>query len=236
MKLINDYTKQELIALTPKEVERIIHLHLADAGIAIPREPQEPNYEVIPEQDKKLFGIAGIDNVYFEKRETAEEVVKLLKQNFSQLRRVGYNYWDGDRAEKVEPFSVDRYSRSEPSSNAIVVEEKTVYSADLYMQIKSKLEANKKLKEDYEKRKEQYDKAQSEAKETIDMVWETVRTAQREQEEKDSKLATYREYLSLAEGDTDVAWKFMKKAHTVTQEQEDYINATVEATKEVENE
>ena len=49
----------------------------------------------------------------------------------------------------------------------------------------------------------------------------------REQEEKDNKLATFKEYLSLAEGDKDVAWKFMRKAHTVDQGQEDYINAMI---------
>lgn len=225
MKLITDYTKNELVKLQSDDIEKIIHLHLANEGIAIPREPVEPTYESVPEKDKKLFYVSGVDGLYFEKREIAEEVAKTLKNNFSSLRSIEVNYWDTERTERVSPFKVEKYNSREPSVNDIVVQEHAVYSADLYMQIKSKIESNKKLREDYKKRKEAFDKASESAKTTVDMIWATVRDAQREQEEKDSKLATYREYLALAEGDKDTAWKFMKKAHSVTQDQEDYINA-----------
>lgn len=224
MKLISEYTKDELVALKPEEVERIVYLHLANEGIAIPRKPVEPKYEKVPEKDKKLFSIAGVMGVFFEKRKTAEEVAQLLKNNFSDLRKIQSEYWNSDRSERVSAWKVDDWSSRESSVNDIVVEEKAVYSGDLYLQIKSKLEANKKLKENYDKQKEEFDKAEAAAKDTINMVWDTVRDAQREQEEKDSKLATYKEYLALADGDKDIAWKFMKKAHSVTTEQEDYIN------------
>lgn len=227
MKLIEEYTKEELVNLKSEEVEKIIKLHLANQGIAIPKEPVEPEYEQIPNKDKKLFWIAGIADLFFEKREAAEETVKVLKNNFSQLRNIEIDYFNGDSNERVRAFRVERWGSQESTSNDLVVNVKDVYSIDLYMQIKTKLESNKKLREDYQEKRKQFDKASELAKETVDLVWETVRSAQREQELKDSKLAIYKEYLALSDGDKDIAWKFMKRAYSVVQEEEDYINANI---------
>ena len=227
MKLINEYTKQELIKLETKEIDKIIKLHLANAGIAIPKKPIEPEYEDIPEQDTKIFSIAGVGDLYFDSRELAEECAKILRNNYSKLRSVHNDYFNSSVHQRSTSFKVNQYSSEPPSVNDLIVKETTLYSTDLYTQIKAKLEANDKLQKNYDKKQEEFETAEENARKTIDIVWETIREAQTEHKDMTDKLEIYRDYLDLADGEKDVAWKFMKKAHPVTQKQEDYILANI---------
>lgn len=224
IKLIDDYTKKEILALKTEDVERIIKITLANEGIKLPKAPIEPNYTEVPAPDKKMYFITGF-SLFFEKREPAEEIVKILRENFSQLKKTTYRHFDAgaEITEMFESLSEDWTYRKGPSS--IIIEEKYTYSTELYQQVKDKMDRNKELKKIYNQEKEEYDKASTEAAATIDYVWNKVNEVRNEQDEKDRKLRHFKEYLELAENNVDIAWKFMRKAYTVSQDEEDYINS-----------
>jgi hypothetical protein len=57
MKYIDDYTKEEILNLTDEDIERVIKIGLANAGLKLPKRPEEPNYNEIPEGDVILFKV-----------------------------------------------------------------------------------------------------------------------------------------------------------------------------------
>jgi len=223
MKTINDYTKEEIIALTDDKITNLISLSKAQSGIKLLKKPVEPTYNEIPPPDKTIFKVSGV-NIYFEKRETAEEISKILRSNFSTLREKTYDYSVDSEYEYDKPIS-SRYGFN--NAGVIIVEELSVYSFELYTQIKGKLEYNKQLKNVYDKDKKEYDKENDIALDIVNNIYDKINEVKKEQQEKEKMLERYQEYLKLAEQNQDIAWTFLKKAYSISTDIEDYIKANI---------
>lgn len=226
MKFIQDYTQEELVALTDEEVEKIIKVTLADNGLIIPVCPTMPSLKEIQGPDTIVYTVAGIESdICFTKKEIAEDAANILRSNYSLLRRLQYDYNIGGEYKRVDPINTSyHFARGIES---IIVVEKRVYSQELYNRIHEDIEQNKKLEDQYDKLKETYDKQYEEAQEIRDEVWDAVNNARDKQYAKETKLNQFKEYLELADQNVDIAWKFMKKAYSVSQEEENYINANL---------
>lgn len=219
IKRIDDYTKAELLDLKDDQIQKIIQWELAENGVKLLTKPKEPECYDIPDPDKKIYEVSLVD-VAFDKKEIAEEVAKIIRNNFSTLRHIEHHWGEGTGV-KTDISQANYYGSNKLED--IVVKEVRTYSTDLYNQIKANLTENARLKEAYKKEKEEYDTWEATSQETVTYVWNKIREVRNEQNEKEQMLKRFEEYLSLANNDSDIAWKFLKKAYTVSQEQEDYI-------------
>lgn len=225
IKKIDEYSRDQILKLEKESIERIIKLSLADAGIKLPKAPTEPTYHEIVEPDKTLYMLSPFDTIAFEKKEIAEEIAKVLRGNFSTLRKIIYN-WEIGSEFKTDTSLLSDYQYHEGPA-AIVVKEVKTYSVELYAQIKDKLNENTLLRKAYETEKTEYDKINESAKDTIDYIYETIEKVQQDEANKKRLLGIFKEYLELAENKVPVAWAFMHKAYSVSDEEKDYINANL---------
>ncbi len=220
LKKIENYTNEELLLLTDQEVDLIIKLHLADAGIKFPVKPEEPTYFAVPEADTTVYRVTGAD-VLFSDKAVAEEVAKVMREHISSLYIT--EYFNGDYEHQTLKSAQNSYNFNE-GIQVVVVRH---YSKELLKEISDNLAQNKQLKKDYEAARAEYDSAYKDGSEIMEEVRSVVRNAKEAQREKQRLLEHYKEYLELAANNKDIAWNFMKKAYSVSQDQEDYINAYV---------
>lgn len=221
MNHMKDLTEEKILKLKDEQIENYVKLAYADAGIKLIKKPIEPTYEEVPETDKILYQVEGID-ICFTKKETAEEVAKVLKNNFSSLRKHDYNY-NYDSTKKYEQ-PLNKYDYPD-GINSIQVKEIMVYSQELYHQLQDAFGRDEKLKGNYNKLKEEYDKWFEDANAIRENIMERISKIRTKQDEKERMLERFNEYYQLAENNEKVAWAFMEKAYTVGSEQKDYIKA-----------
>lgn len=222
LKNVSEYTEQELINLTEEQIEKIKKLAIAESGQKLLKRPEEPAYSNIPKPDKQVFGVKLFD-AFFEKRETAEELQKFLRSNYSQIKSKN---WENDSS-YVYVRSIENDGWSSIKLNDISVNIIDVYSPELHAQISDKIKTNKSLKERYDKQLSEYNEYVESVKEIVENIDEKIQEARDKDYEKKNKLMKFQEYLDLAEQNTDIAWKFMKKAYVVSVEEEDYIKANI---------
>lgn len=212
MKYITGMTHQEILALTDEEIERMIKVKMAEEGIKILSPPEEPKYGVIQDADTSVFvsditGFVGMHTF-----EGLEEILKIIMD--VGYSKVEYDY--SNEINRVEDF---------PSyANPFTISTKKIYSSELYSKVKSTVSDNNKLKKIYEKELKDYEDNLSSAEWIREEVHGAVDKARRIQCEKEEMIRRYKEYLELAGGDQLIAMRFLKKAYTVNQSTERYIN------------
>ena len=217
MKNWTELTDYELAALEDKEIDKIRQLILAEEGIPIVvNEPVKPEIET-PNKDLTIYVIKGISgSIAFTDINEAIEVVEIFKRcKTIGLLRYGskYNYFA-----KGSELSYNG-ERSE-----ITIESQEVYSEELERSIRNKYDDNMRKKENYEVELSNYNKllaAQEEAtKDFYNALYEARKNVQRRENLKHQFQDTY---LVLAENNKEIAMKFLKKAYTISAEDEYYI-------------
>lgn len=222
IKSIEDYSRDELLKITPEETEKVIKFMLAEKGIKLLNEPKPFVQKKYSEPDRKAYQISSIEDIIFDNKETAEEIAKILRNSFSTLKVLERHFalgFDVYTLKKLE----EHYTHNKRED--LVVKEIRVYSKELFKEVRQILIDNQAKKEQYEKEAKEYGEWVQTTKEVSIIVWNKIDEERSKQQEKENKLAKFEEYVELANGDRNVAWKFMKKAYTVSQEEEDFINA-----------
>ena len=219
---MKDWTKltdYELAALEDEEITTIRNLILAEAGIPIVvNAPVKPELE-IPKKDLTIYIIKGLGgNIAFTDIDEAKEVVEMLKHcKTIGLYRYGskYNYFTKGSELSYLGEHCD-----------ITLESEEVFSEELERSIRNKYNENKQQMENYEVKFVNYNKLLASQDEATEAFYTALDEAR--------KIVAYREnlknqfqdtYLSLAEGNKDIAMKFLKRAYNVSEEDEKYIIA-----------
>lgn len=217
MKNWTELTDYELAALEDREIDKIRQLILAEEGIpTVVNEPVKPEIEN-PKKDLTIYVIKGISgSIAFTDINEAIEVVEILKRcKTIGLLRYGseYNY-----------FAKGSELSYNGEHNEITFESQGVYSEELEKSIRNKYDDNKRKKENYEVELSNYNEllaAQEKAtKDFYNALYEARETVQRRENLKHQFQDTY---LVLAENNKEIAMKFLKKAYTISAEDEYYI-------------
>ena len=211
-------TDEEILALDDAKIERIIKLTFAENGVPIVARPEEPGYHAIEPADKTLFEVDGVD-VLFEDEATAIQVRDIMQNQFSKLRKS--NGW-GDNAHEEQYYPT--YDKSKTTLN---VKKEVVYSRDRYAAMQGYMEQNKGAKEEYEKALKIYEHARDQGESYVEAIWEKVRTVRSKYAAYETAYARYNEYLALADGAEETAWKFLKKASPIDGETEKWVRAKI---------
>lgn len=218
MKKIDDYTQQEIIKLTQDEINTIIKIHLAEDGVKIVEAPVKPVLKPVAEADITIYQINNLE-LYFTDRALAETIADLFSKNIKFLHKTNYNYSNGSEHKYLTKIT----SNYGWDTDGVSIKQQKVYSKSLYQSIELILAENNIELELYQSKNREYEKYLDALKKQTKYVLEKVRVAVSFEKEKDSKLKIFQDYLKLADNNREIAWKFMKKAYTLTDDEEKYI-------------
>lgn len=216
MKALENMTDAELTALTDEEIDDIIKLKKAEAGIKILRLPVYPELRPIPTPDVEVYEVAGYA---FTDKEIAQKFANDTNDVIPSAVRVGYDYWHGS--------SRQEYVTGKEAS-LVQIEVKHVHSSLQYASIKDAVTSNKRVEEAYEKVKKEYDEEEERAKDIASGVFDRVQGARDRINEVAGHVEHIVEYLKLSNGDVEVAWNFLKKAYVIDPEVENQVRASEE--------
>lgn len=198
MKRFKDLTELEIKDLSQLDLAKYINLECAENGIAFVDKPNKPEYAKDIEHDMKVYSVTrGYSTLYidFVKESDAKKVADLLNEC--------------EIVEKGVLFSIaPKLSYSEVAEH----KQKVVKSV------------NKKAKEEYEKDLAEYNEFKTKQEEVSAPICEEYdRIA-----EKYSRLDRIKDkfnntYLPLADGNEEIAKRFLRDAYAISSEDEVYI-------------
>lgn len=219
MKDWNKLTVEELAALTDAEVETHKKLLYAQNGIEFPEEPKEIDDTNIP-CDMTVYFVQNLgsswNGICFSSLEEAKHVADVVRE----CKTVGHiSHKNGGNI--FEPGTETEWNGNHKDFS-ITTEE--AYSKKRFSEVQETLATYAKLREQYGKDKKDYERIYSKAIEVTEEFIERLNDA-RETIKKRNRLAEkyWLDYMPLADNNRDIAMNFLKKAYTVSDEDEAYV-------------
>jgi len=202
MKAFYELNDQELIDLTPEQVQRYCDFEAASNGVILPGPEPEVFVPETFECDSEYFECYGLN---FRTREAAEDLQRLLQNIAGEVVKTDYDYRIGYDHKYLTTEDVDRYA----------IQRKTCFSLDKYNQLRASLEENAtkkseadRLRSDWTKNKNKYDAA-------VGWIFEKIADARELIHDQEINQKRFDEYLVIADNDAQQAWKFFEKAGLV---------------------
>lgn len=209
MKKIQDMTIDEICELTEEQLDRRIKLECADQGIPLLKEP--PTIEAFDlTKDVVAYKINGVE-FYIKNQESAQELLKFLEKIQSDLFREKYDWHMG--------YDI-KWLQREESEFSITTE--LFYRQDLVKEKEQFLIKRKNIKDQFEKEKKDYEESSSKYRKIANGVYADYYEAKRTKEQIQKAQDTFKEYVSLADGDQEKAKSFFDKAVKPTLSEEVY--------------
>lgn len=195
MKRYYEYTKENLVVLNEEEIQLLIDLEIAYAGII----PQiEPNYEVVPECliEKKdmVYRVHGL-NVGNEEDAKTLSNIRVFKESY-EYDGAGYNYKYLDKEGDFGTIGTERY-----------------YTEFDVKKLSGELKKKQLIEKSNEEKRLSWRKYQNTIEGIENTVFDCIREARSWQSKKDQAIRTFKKHLLLADNDYDVAVKFFKDAY-----------------------
>lgn len=194
MKRYSELTHQELIVLTEPAIEILIDLEIAHAGILPVACPEPPSIEKEGIVASEIAYEVG--SILFANEEDARKVAELPQFTSSyEYNCGGYDYkWLDPLTERT-------------------VTKKSFYRQSDIVRIKEILQRNKLKRDEYSKRKNEYDKFLSSTGKLRQEVYDVVNAARQTEEEFTQARVVMEKYRILSEGDEQVAKAFFQNTY-----------------------
>lgn len=218
MKEWQQLTDEELASLTEEQVEIYRKLIYAEKGIKFPIKPKEVIITDTP-KDMTVYSISNVTNdwangILFTSLEEARAVAEIL----TKCKSLGHRKIEN--SEKYFEFGCPR----DYAGNAIEfsISPEKIYSKEIFKQNKQKLINQQRLLEQYNKDKKEYEDNLKKANEATEEFETKLEEARKIMSHRECLYEIfYTDYLPLA--DQQTAMNFLKKAYTVSDEDESYI-------------
>ena len=208
MKTITDYTEKEIYAFSNKERNSIKQRAIMEVGIPIVREPEIPSYETLDAPEIQVNTIEGTA-FYFTDENEAEKALLLL-QSCKSLVKCEYDSIVGYDNRCI----YSKYIISTKLGNT------KVHAPEVYETVKGKAKRNKELKEEYDTAMKSFCQYKDSVVDIITPLNERFRSIDAKYDRLYSIQRAFRqEYLPTADGDKEMAIKFIKKAYTLNEEE-----------------
>lgn len=215
MKQITELSEQEILALTEKELSKMVKLRMAENGIKMIDEPIEPTYEMLPEKTEQWYSIKGCEYIMQEK-DVAEALGLTLKK--TALKFGNYSYVGNDYTHKVAK-RLDDYAVNETGNVTLNM----YYNQKDAEKAKGITAKNKELKTSYGTELDSW----KENQENVDLIKLDIYGVYNEVNKKywqmDDMKRKYEQYLDLADGNAKTAMKFLKNAYHIDEQTEYYV-------------
>lgn len=220
MKKINEMTEQEILALSEKDIQDMIKFRMMEEGIKIVDKPQKPELFEIEPADQKVYIIPVLDGYAFVDFEEAQKVAEAL-QRAKSFRKVEYD-WNKLGSNYKYLDKKDRYTYGYPEDFG--VNEKYVYSNELYANIVDFAAQNKAMVKQAEADEKAYNDAYAAASDITLGIRNRV-TEVREKAERLERLTLKfaNDYYPLSDNNEEMAIKFMSKAFFMNEDEQKHI-------------
>ena len=222
MKNIAELTEQEILALTEDDINLMIKVKMAEEGIKFTNRPQQPMYATVPLPDTTVYycPLLGYKLSFTDMNELMA-VIELLSKCKTQCSvDSNYNLADGNRyflKEKLENagYSSDTWNTVIPLN---------AYSNKTYREAHEMLKENAKIKAEYDTLLKEHNTALDDAQWVSDEIWGRFNEVHAKYNRLNGFVWKFNnEYLPLSENNEEVAMKFMNKAYSLTEEEQQYV-------------
>lgn len=196
MQRFDDLSDEEVLALTPEQIERWVDIECAIAGA--PLEPEHPGTK--PEEstaapDRKTYVVEGM---HFDTMEDAEAVANAI--NSVPCFTLNYAEGGGYRNQVVD--------RAEPVSVSTAVN----WSVDGWNKSRGEVASANKAISEWDRAKQAYDKAMKARRAEVAWIYERIERLGELEQDRQSALRDFNRYLDLANGDDATARRFFQAA------------------------
>jgi len=194
MKRYYDLSREELCDLSSEEIQNLIDLEIAYAGILPILEPNPPKLtDVVIEKNVKMYRVHGL---LFKSNEDAAIIANMdVYQESYDYYGAGYDYKYAERRDNEAVTTVNFYNK------------------DRVKNLRADLSINKELKDKYDKDKSEYDKWYKETSTIRDKVRGAINKAWEEKRELELAQSMFQKYLRLADNDEEIARTFFRDAY-----------------------
>ena len=202
IKRFNDLTYNELIKLSDSEVEKLVEIELAYAGVPQVIKPTPPVQLPVPAPSVDVYYVHPI---YSRNKAFVQKIIDVINDNLDQLCDTHYG-----RNSTKYVANLSDYTKS--NLHTLSIEKSYVSSIDAD-EVGRTIAINDENEKKYKEQVVEYDTAYeiiSEIKDKVkSKVWEAVKVQ--------GKIAElnghWLRFLSLAEGDADIAHKFFDNSY-----------------------
>lgn len=187
----------EIVLLSSEEIETLIDLECANEGVRLL--PPMPTAPVAIEAKPNVRAYC-VNGVLFTDEKKAQAVADLI--NASMPHETYYlipHKWSGPQG--VKPCETETTVRTE-----------MYWSAENYGAHATVVTAYEKEKKDFDEQNREYDRVRDARGSISEEVWSTYHGALKRKRVKERMLVEFDEYVTLAEGNREQAFKFMAKA------------------------
>lgn len=214
MKDWKELTTEELANLTDEEISKYDKLICAKEGIPFMDMPEKPELTNLKE-DLTIYKIEGIDNIAFTDVEEVNAVIEVL----NKCKSLGITYYNYKCKYFMQGF---KYYDGKPRN--ITLQSEMIFSEQTAIDNYEKQQENNKLENDYKDKLATFNDIEEKRLKAVNDFYNSVYGA-RDIMANRIKLANvfYKEYLPLTDGNKTMAMNFLKKAYTVSEEDEKFI-------------
>lgn len=188
---------------------------MAEAGIKILTKPVEPAYQELPKKTILLYDVSGITYLFSDKL-IAEDEGQALQAASSKMKSSSYvgNDYTHKKVKNLDEYDIKNIGK---------VTEVLLYSTDDAIQADEISKVNKQLKAQYETLLSEFKTNENEADYIRVEIWDKVKHVQAKHNNMADMKYHYERYLDLAEGNKKIALNFLKKAYSIDEETEYYV-------------
>lgn len=195
MKHVEDMNRDELCALTDEQIERIIDLECARAGVPLrPTAPDAPHYPETPDPDLPYWTVEGVELLDVTEALRLAEFINALESRVTVLT------WH--RPPKVEPVD-----------SAIAPRRTVILSAEAHARHARAIESRAAMEAEYKDALKAYEAANEERSEVAESICQRISLASAEAREICHLVDLYGRYLDLADGSHEVAERFLREGY-----------------------
>lgn len=201
MKPFDDLTHDELVALDDAAISFYIDKACAEEGVPL-LPPSAPVPPIVATIDKRVTHYI-VSGLRFTSEADARAVQEAIAKATSRrtLVYMGSYRWQDPQHDA-------------PAEDEVVVTLERVFDADGAAAEKAEKDRTSARKAEFDAAKKEYDAALSGRDNVAAQIRGTVNEAHRLQHKRDRLMAEYERYIPLANGDAQVAKRFLQRAHS----------------------
>lgn len=223
MKDFKELTNQEVYDLTSEQIEFYKKLVLAENGVKFPIEPIKPELEE-EKGDITVYTLDGLSEKWnglcFESMDDAISFADFVRN----AKGIGFKSNNSNIDYSTFFFEHGLPKDWQGKDLTLMVCAETIFSKEKFDEVANSVKAYKKAMEKYKSDRDTYNKTCERAKVLTSFIDERVFEVREDINNK--KKLTYlfvNEYLPLAEGNDEIAIKFLEKAYSVSDDDKKYI-------------
>lgn len=215
MKQITELSEAEILQLTTDQIQKMILFKMAEAGIKILTKPVEPEYTELPKKTVLLYDVNGISYLFTEKT-TAQDEGQALQAASSKMKSSSYvgNDYTHKKVKNLDDNDLKTIGK---------ITEVYLYTTDDAILADEISRSNKQLKTQYETLLSEFKSNENEADYIRVEIWDRIKTVQAKHNNMAEMKYQYDRYLDLSEGNKNIALNFLKKAYSIDEETECFV-------------